>query len=119
MISSALDSSLPSISYISLVRRQHLQEPLVQYDFYRHPNPSEAVAVVPLLATVSAMVITLLDHFPENPLLEQVKSRVLALPAEAPLSQLLTGPELHLFSCHMSVRRTPTGACPCRPRRTS
>ena len=64
--------------------------------FYRHPNPAEAVTVVPLLAAVSARVIVLLDQFPENPLLEQVlkvKARVLALPAGAPLPQLLIGLE--------------------------
>ena len=58
---------------------------------------------MPLLAAVSARVIVLLDQFPENPLLEQVlkvKARVLALPAGAPLPQLLTGLELLLFSCH-------------------
>ena len=88
MSSPALDVSLllPSICYISLVRRQNLQEPpAAKYDFYRHP-------VVPLLAGVSARVIVLLDLFPENPLLEQVlkvKARVLALPAGAPLPQLL------------------------------
>jgi midasin (ATPase involved in ribosome maturation) len=105
MSSPALESSLllPSISYISLVRRQNLQEPPAQYDFYRHPNPAEAVAVVPLLAAVSARVLVLLDQFPENPLLEQVlkvKARVLALPAGAPLPQLLTALELLLTSCH-------------------
>lgn len=52
--------------------------------------------MVPLLAAVSARVIVLLDQFPENPLLEQVlkvKARVLALPAGAPLPQLLIGLE--------------------------
>lgn len=64
--------------------------------FYRHPNPAEAVTVVPLLAAVSARVIVLLDQFPENPLLEQVlkvKACVLALPAGTPLPQLLIGLE--------------------------
>ena len=52
--------------------------------------------MVPLLAAVSARVIVLLDQFPENPLLEQVlkvKACVLALPAGAPLPQLLIGLE--------------------------
>ena len=42
------------------------------------------MAVVLLLAAVSAMVLALLNRFQENPLLEQVfkvKSRVLVLPA--------------------------------------
>ena len=85
-----------------LVRRQNQQEPLVQYDFYRHPNPAEAVAVVLLLAAVSARVLALLDQFPENPLLEQVlkvKAWLLALPAGAPLPQLLTGLFLLLTLC--------------------
>lgn len=64
--------------------------------FYRHPNPAEAVTMVPLLAAVSTRVIVLLDQFPENPLLEQVlkvKACVLALPAGTPLPQLLIGLE--------------------------
>ena len=56
--------------------------------------------------------LALLDRFPENPLLEQVlkvKSRVLALPAGAPLPQLLTGLELLLFSCHEWQKNTHRG----------
>ena len=66
------------------------------YIFTPDPNPAEAVTMVPLLAEVSTRVIVLLDQFPENPLLEQVlkvKARVLALPARAPLPQLLIGLE--------------------------
>ena len=87
MSSPALDSSLllPSICYIFLMRRQNLQEPPAQYDFYRHPNPAEAVAMVPLLTAVSARVIVLMDQLPENPLLEQVlKVKELPCPSSSP-----------------------------------
>ena len=54
-------------------------------------------------------LVFLIYYITENPLLEQVKARLLALPAGAPLPQLLTGLELLLTSCHEWQKKAHRG----------
>ena len=73
------------------------------YNFYKHSNQSQSSHVKPMLHTVTKKIIELLESFPENPVLLQiikVCTKLSSLSPTSPLSQLLTGLELLLTSCH-------------------
>ncbi|XP_071469317.1 midasin isoform X1 [Marmota flaviventris] len=69
------------------------------YDFYQHPNVSEARQCQPLLRGFSEAVSQLLQDWPEHPALEQllvVMDRIRSFPLSSPISKFLNGLEILL-----------------------
>ncbi|XP_073934254.1 midasin isoform X1 [Castor canadensis] len=69
------------------------------YDFYQHPNVSEARQCQPVLQGFSDAVSHLLQDWPEHPVLQQllvVMDRICSFPLSSPISKLLNGLEILL-----------------------
>ncbi|XP_060061378.1 midasin [Erinaceus europaeus] len=69
------------------------------YDFYQHPNVSEALQCQPVLQGFSEAVRQLLQEWPEHPALEQllvVMDRIQSFPLSSPISKFLNGLEILL-----------------------
>ncbi|KAG9432192.1 midasin [Apis mellifera carnica] len=69
------------------------------YNFYKNPNVDEVERCRPLFDRLSARIDELASEWPENPLLNSIRTiidRVHGFPIESPLSRYLTGVELLL-----------------------
>ncbi|XP_058163130.1 midasin isoform X2 [Dasypus novemcinctus] len=69
------------------------------YDFYQHPNVTEARQCEPVLRGFSEAVRQLLQDWPEHPALEQllvVMDRMRSFPLSSPISKFLNGLEILL-----------------------
>ncbi|XP_077408316.1 midasin isoform X2 [Vanacampus margaritifer] len=69
------------------------------YDFYRHPNMSEARLCLPVLEQLSVAVKQRLEDWPEHPALVQlivVIERIMAFSLSSPLAKFLNGLEILL-----------------------
>lgn len=71
----------------------------VFYDFYRDPNPAEAISVRPVLSNFIKRLKSLLSEWTENPVLVHLAAlarRILEFPLSSPLPRILTGLDLIL-----------------------
>lgn len=90
---------LPALNVVLISRSSSSLKRGETYNFYKNPNVDEVERCRPLFEGLLARIDELASEWPENPLLNSIRTiidRVFGFPVDSPLSRYLTGVELLL-----------------------